>query len=106
MEAADVYVNPSDFEGLPVSILEAMALARPIVATEVGGVPSVITDTTGVLVPPADPQALADAVADLLEEPERAASLGRAARALAERSYGLDRMVRRLEEIYDEVLGG
>lgn len=106
VEAADVYVNPSDYEGLPVSILEAMALARPIVATEVGGVPSVITDSTGVLVPPNHPQALADAVADLLEDPDRAGSLGRAARDLAERSYGLDRMISQLEAIYDEVLGG
>ena len=104
MEAADVYVNPADFEGLPVSILEAMALERPIVATEVGGVPSVINGDTGVLVPAKDPKALASAVAELLADRERAATLGKAARALAESSYGLDRMVAELEAVYREVL--
>jgi glycosyltransferase involved in cell wall biosynthesis len=104
MEAADVYVNPADFEGLPVSILEAMALARPIVATDVGGVPTVISDDTGVLVPAKDPAALASATADLLSDPAQAESLGKAAKALAEGEYGLDKMVARLEGIYAEVL--
>ncbi|MDH3499064.1 MAG: glycosyltransferase [Acidimicrobiia bacterium] len=104
MEAANVYVNPADFEGLPVSILEAMALGRAVVATNVGGVPSVITHETGVLVPPKDPRALADATADLLTDSERAGALGKSAKALAEGSYGLDRMVGRLEAIYTEVL--
>ena len=104
MEAADVYVNPADFEGLPVSILEAMALSRPIVATDVGGVPSVITDRTGILVQPKDPETLAKAVAGLLTDRARAATLGEAARTLAEESYGLDRMVARLEAMYTEVL--
>ena len=104
MEAADVYVNPADFEGLPVSILEAMALARPIVATDVGGVPTVISANTGVLVPAKDPTALATATAELLADRARAETLGKAAKALAENEYGLDKMVARTEAIYAEVL--
>lgn len=104
MEAADVYVNPSDFEGLPVSILEAMALARPVVATDVGGVSSVIDPTTGVLVPAKDPEALARGIVDLLTDRDRAEQLGAAAQQKAEQSYGLEKMVRRLEDMYAEVL--
>jgi glycosyltransferase involved in cell wall biosynthesis len=105
-EAADIYVNPADFEGLPVSILEAMALGRPIVATDVGGVPSIIRDGTGVLVPPKDPTALAEAIAALIDDPERASVLGKGARKLVEEDFGLEQMIRRTEAVYDRVLGG
>lgn len=105
-EAADIYVNPADFEGLPVSILEAMALERPIVATEVGGVPSIIREGTGVLVPPKDPAALATAIAGLIDDPARAAVLGKGARELVEQDFGLEQMIRRTEAVYDRVLGG
>jgi len=104
-EAATVYVNPSDFEGLPVSILEAMALARPIVATDVGGVPSVINDATGVLIPPKDPEALASAIAGLLDDRTRADLLAKAAQDLVERQFGLDEMIATTEAVYAAVLG-
>jgi glycosyltransferase involved in cell wall biosynthesis len=104
--AADVYVNPSEVEGLPVSILEAMALERPIVATAAGGVPSVIRDgETGVLVEPGDPQALADGVQRLLDDPALAKRLGAAARVLVEQEHGLEHMVRAVEAVYEEILG-
>ena len=103
-EAATVYVNPSDFEGLPVSILEAMALARPIVATAVGGVPSVITEETGVLVPAKDPEALATGVAQLLDDPEQAAILAKAAQDLVESEFGLDDMIAGTERVHQEAL--
>ncbi|MGH8936853.1 MAG: glycosyltransferase [Acidimicrobiia bacterium] len=103
--AADVFVNPADVEGLPVAVLEAMALERPVVATAVGGVPAVIADgTTGLLVEPGDPRALAAGMARLLRDRPLATRLGRNARALVERDYGLEPMVRAVEAIYAAVL--
>lgn len=100
-----MYVNPSEFEGLPVAVLEAMCLGRPIVATSVGGVPSVIRDgDTGLLVPPGDPAALAAAVRSLLDDPARAARLGKSAARHAHAELDLATMVRRVEAVYDEVL--
>ena len=105
--AADVFVNPSDFEGLPVAVLEAMALGRPVVATAVGGVPELVDDgDTGCLVPPRDPAALAAAVVRLLDDPDSAHRVGAAAAKEVEARYSLEAMVRRIEAVYDEVLGG
>lgn len=104
--AADVYVNPADHEGLPVTVLEALALERPVVATAVGGVPSVVHDEeTGVLVEPKRPAELAAAVLGLVDDPPRARRLAGRGRQLVEAEYGLEPMVRRFETLYDEVLG-
>ncbi len=103
--AADVYVNPADFEGLPVTILEAMALGRPVVATAVGGVPALISDgVNGRLVPPRSPRALVDAVADLLDDPGTAGRIGAAGADTVAAEYGLESMVRAFEDIYRSVL--
>ena len=102
--AAEMLVNPSDFEGLPVAVLEAMALGKPVVATAVGGVPSVVDAATGILVPPRDPGALAGGIVRLLDDPALAAALGAAGREVVERHHGLEAMVRAYEAIYDEVL--
>jgi glycosyltransferase involved in cell wall biosynthesis len=103
--AADVFVNPADFEGLPVAVLEAMALGRPVVATAVGGVPGLVHDgDTGLLVPPGDPAALAAAIARVLDDPDLGSSLGAAGAKLVEAEYSLEAMVRQIESIYDEVL--
>lgn len=105
--AADVYVNPADVEGLPVSILEALAVARPVVATAVGGVPSIIRhEETGLLVPPGDPDGLAEGIDRLLQDPQLAAGLGTSGRDLVESDYGLEAMVRATEAVYAEILGG
>ena len=105
LAAADVFVNPSDVEGLPVAILEAMALGTPVAATRVGGVPTVVTDgSTGLLVDPGDARGLAAAVARLLEEPEMAEQLAQRGTELVEREYGLERMVKAFEDIYGRVL--
>ncbi|MGA7098031.1 MAG: glycosyltransferase [Acidimicrobiia bacterium] len=104
--AADVFVNPADVEGLPVVILEALALGRPVVATDVGGVPSVVIDgVTGRLVPPRDPAALAGAMVEALDTPQ-ARKWGETGRELVLREHGTDRMVRSYEETYQGLIGG
>lgn len=103
--AADVYVNPADVEGMPVAVLEAMALARPIVATAVGGVPDLIgSDVTGILVPPRSPGRMADAVVAMLHDRSSSARLGKAAAKLVESEYGLRPMIRTFENVYRRVL--
>ncbi len=107
MAAADIYVNPADVEGLPVSILEALALKRPVVATSVGGVPSIIMDAdTGLLVPARDPDAMAAAIERLLDNPKFATSLGAAGCELVNEEYSLEAMVRATEAVYEDVLNG
>jgi len=101
----DIAVLPSLREAQGISILEAMARRRPVVASAVGGVPEVVTDgLDGLLVPPADPDALADAIVRLALSPALRRELGEAGyRTVAER-FSIDAQVRRIEEIYDEEL--
>lgn len=107
LAAADVVVNPSDVEGLPIVVLEAMALARPIVATSVGGVPTVIRNNeTGLLVSAGDPAGLADGVVRLLRDPALGGTLGDEARSLVDREFSLEAMVRDVETVYRQVLHG
>lgn len=106
IEAADVVVNPSDFEGLPVVLLEALSLSRPVVATAVGGVPSLILhEETGLLVPPGDAPALADAVDRALSDPH-AVDWGRAGARLIRDNHSIGHMTRAYEQLYTEVLRG
>ena len=103
---ADVFVLPSESEGFGRVLVEAMAMARPIVATTVGGVPDiVVAGQTGLLVPPADAAALAGAVRVLLDNPGLAARLGAAGRARAESTFSLGAHVDGVERVYDAVLG-
>ncbi len=89
----DVVVLPSLHEGTPVSVIEAMAAGRPVVATRVGGVPDLLQDgETGLLVPPRDPAALAAAILDLLEDPTLRARLGEAARGAAYPRFDVTRL--------------
>jgi glycosyltransferase involved in cell wall biosynthesis len=104
LAAFDVFVLPSRTEGMSNALLEAMAMARPVVATAVGGTPEVLAgDTTGLLVPADDPSTMAGAIARLLDDPERSARLGAAARRRVEEHYGVAAMVRRLEAVYAAV---
>lgn len=103
--ASDIFVNPSSVEGLPVAILEAMSLGRPVVATAVGGVPGLVKDEeTGLLVDPDDPAALAAGVVRLLLDRTLADRLGEAGRETVETDYGLEPMVRATEDVYRQVL--
>jgi glycosyltransferase involved in cell wall biosynthesis len=97
----DLFVLPSLWEGLPFVLIEAAALGRPIIASAVDGVPEVITDSvTGILVPPADPAALASAILRLLEDRELAGRLGARARALIPPRFPLRRMIEQTEALY------
>ena len=104
MRSFDVFVLPSLHEGLPIALTEAMALGTPPVVTSVGGNPEVVThERDGLLVPPADPRALSDAVVRLLTEPELRTRLGDAARVRAA-DFDIRNAVRRMEEVYGELL--
>jgi glycosyltransferase involved in cell wall biosynthesis len=100
-----VFVLPSLSEGLPVALLEAMFAARPIVASAVGDVPVALAHgAAGLLVPPGDPVALAEAMHRLLAQPLEARRLGSSAQVRATSEYGLDRMVQRYAELYGRLL--
>jgi sugar transferase (PEP-CTERM/EpsH1 system associated) len=101
LAAMDVFVLSSITEGLAMTLLEAMAASRPIVATRVGGNPEVVEDgVTGVLVPPSDPGALAAAIADLTDDPGRSVAMGRAGRERVRQKFSLDSMVDAYAAIY------
>jgi len=103
--AFDVSVLCSTSEGSPNAVVEAMATGRPVVATAVGGtVDAVEEGRTGYLIPPGAPEALANALRKLLDDPEGRAAMGSAARAMAKERYRADRVVAGLEQVYHEVL--
>ncbi|HEY2936957.1 MAG TPA: glycosyltransferase [Gaiellaceae bacterium] len=100
--AAELMVLPSRREGLPVVALEALALERPLVATAVGGTPSVVVDgETGWLVPPENPQRLAEAIVSAGTDPAEAARRARAGRTLVEERFGAQPMLDRIETLLE-----
>lgn len=102
LQALDVFVLPSVSEGLPLSILEAMAFGKSVVASNVGGIPEVIKDgVTGYLVPPKDPEALAERILLLLHHPQVAADLGRSGRKIVQEAFRLERMIQDYQSLYD-----
>ena len=105
--AADVVVLPSLAEGLPLAILEAFALGRPVVAAAVGGVPELIEDgVTGRLVRPGDPVALAVAIRSVLDNRAVAGRMGAAAAARYASDFTAERMVAETTALYDDLLEG
>jgi glycosyltransferase involved in cell wall biosynthesis len=103
--AADVFVLPSHAEGVPLSMLEAMAYALPVVATSVGGIPEVLPDgEAGLLVEPGDVEGLCDAIRKLSGSVELRNRLGQCGRSRVERWHTPDRFLRAMETIYGEVL--
>lgn len=101
----DIFVYPSILEGLPISILEAMSLKKPIVATPADGISEAITSgKTGLLVPPQNPSALAQAIERFLVNPELAKAMGKAAFARYEANYTLEQMIKQNEILYQELI--
>jgi len=100
----DVFVLPSIAEGTPLVILEAMAMEKPVVATDVGAVSEQILDgETGIIVPPKDPEALAEAVIYLLRHPEQGSKMGKEGRKRIKEMFSLDRCVEEHKRLYDSV---
>jgi glycosyltransferase involved in cell wall biosynthesis len=105
LAAADVVALSSVWEGSPLVVAESLLLGRPVAVTAVGAVPEVVEDgVTGRLVEPRDPAALADAILDLLADPDEAERLAAAGQALARERFAPEVLVREVERHYREVL--
>jgi glycosyltransferase involved in cell wall biosynthesis len=105
LRQADVMILPSLAEGLPLAVLEAMACARPVVATAVGGVPDAVVDgQTGYLVPPGQTDPLSQATLRLLRNREEAERMGAAGRRRVESHFSVERCVAAVQELYEQLL--
>ncbi|HEX2741533.1 MAG TPA: glycosyltransferase [Rubrobacter sp.] len=100
LNAADVFVLSSDYEGNPLAVLEAMAAGKPIISTAVGGVPELVEGGCGLLVPPGDAQALSEAMRHMLESPEARKSMGEASARRAVEHFDLRVMTGAYEDLY------
>lgn len=102
--ALDVFVLSSFSEGMPLSVIEAMASGVPVVATRTGGVEEVVMPGAGRLVPPGDPESMAACIRDALLYPEESRIFADRARLHAGENFSLEEMIRKTEEVYEEVL--
>jgi glycosyltransferase involved in cell wall biosynthesis len=101
MTAADVVSLTSEWEGMPHTLLEAMAKSRPIVTTDVNGCPDVVVDgKTGFLVPPGDTLVWAERIIDLLENPKLMDKMGRRGRERVIERFSQEQMITCIEELY------
>jgi glycosyltransferase involved in cell wall biosynthesis len=93
-------------EGVPQAVTQSLAMGKPTVGTNVGGIPELIVDgVTGYLIPPADPLILAEKILALLNDPPKATAMGKAGRALIRERFSCEIMLKRLEALYHDVLG-
>jgi glycosyltransferase involved in cell wall biosynthesis len=105
LAAADICVLPASAEACGRVLLEAMAMAKPVVGTASGGTPEIVKDgVTGILIPPADPAAMATALEALLLEPARARAMGAAGRDRAEAHFSIEAHTQKTMALYAEVL--
>lgn len=101
----DVFVLPSVEEGLGLALIEALAAAKPVVASDVGGIYSVVKDNvTGLLVPAKEPENLADAILKLIEDRELAGRLAMNGQKFVRQYFSLGDMVKKVEAVYKEAL--
>ncbi|GJL70405.1 MAG: glycosyl transferase group 1 [Nitrospirales bacterium] len=101
----DVVVIPSFEEGIPQSLTQALAMERPVVASAVGGVPEVVQDgLSGLLVPPKDPEILAEKIACLLHDPFAASRMGKAGRQVIQERYSMEHMLTQTEMVYRRLM--
>jgi len=106
LAATDIFVLPSLTEGLPLALLEAMAAGKPVVASDVGGIPTVIGDKKeGLLVRPKDPVALKEAITVLINDKDLAKRLTANAMELAGRRFSVEKMAKSYEETYTDIMG-
>ena len=102
MLALDILVFPSKVEGIPWAVLEAMACAKPVIATAVGGIPEVVTHgETGILLPDSRPESIVQAVLSLFENPEKALNMGRSGRRRIEENFTSAREIQKIEKLYE-----
>jgi len=100
----DIITFSSDFEGLPIALLEAMAMASPVVSTRVGGIPNVIEDgINGILVPPREPEALANQLLTVLRDKNLQKALGQNARDTIQKSFSSQNMHQKILDLYQKL---
>ena len=101
----DIFVLPSLREGLPLTILEAMACGKPVIATNVGGIPEIVIDgVSGILVPPKDPEALYRAMDQLLNDRVKLTKMGHHGERVCEERFSSNAMIEKIENLYDSLL--
>jgi glycosyltransferase involved in cell wall biosynthesis len=105
LEAMDIFMMSSEFEGLPIALLEAMSMECMPACTAAGGIPELVNDSSnGVLVPVNDPMQLVERLSSYLKETDKIKILGRAARETVVQSFSMQKMVCEIENIYDNLL--
>ena len=93
-------------EGVPQSLLQAMAMARPVIGTTCGGIPEIVRDgSNGLLVPPKDSDSLADALLTLIRDPAKRQEFGSRGLSLVQERYSLEQMAAATEEVYNSIMG-
>lgn len=107
LKAMDIFVLPSLQEGLSLSILEAQACGLPVVATNVGGISEIVeNERTGILTQPRDDESLGEAIQRFLDDPDAARRMGWEGRVLVNKQFSLEEMVKKVINVYNEVLTG
>jgi len=107
LSALEVFVLPSRSEGLSITLLEALAAGKPVVATAAGGIPEIIRDEiTGCLVPPGDPRFLANSVIDLLNNNMKRKKLAQKGKEFVCENFNLEKMIMETKKVYEELLKG
>ncbi len=105
LAASDIFILPTLLDALPTVLIEAMAASTPIVASSVGGVPELVENgRNGLLIPPAEPDALAQSCLQLLQNPEEARAMGRAGKKIAAQKFDIHKQVKKLGDVYLELL--